>query len=51
MLANLFKLKVLDFDNINSLIRELEGKILKTLIINLKEEKGDTVFMAIECLW
>ena len=51
VLANLFKLKALDFDNINSLIRELEGKTLKILIMNLKEEKGNIVFVALECSW
>ena len=37
VLANLFKLKAPDFDDINLPIRELEGKTLKTLIMNLKE--------------
>ena len=51
VLANLFELKAPDFDNINSFIRELEGRMLKILIINLKEEKGDIVFVAVECSW
>ena len=51
VLVNLFKLKALDFDDINSPIRELEGKTLKRLIMSLKEEKGNIVFVAIECSW
>jgi len=49
-LVNLFELKASDFDNINSSIRELEGRILKKLIMNLKEEKGNIVFVAVEYL-
>ena len=49
VLVNLFELKALDFNNINSPIRELEGKTIKTLIISLKEEKGSIVFIVVEC--
>ena len=49
VLTNLFELKSPDFDDINSPIRELEGKTIKTLIMSLKEEKSNIVFMAIEC--
>ena len=48
MLANLFELKAPDLDDINSPIRELESRMLKMLIMNLKEEKGDIVFVTSE---
>ena len=51
VLVNLFELKAPDFNNINSPIRELEGKTIKILIMSLNEEKGDTVFIAVEHLW
>ena len=50
MLANLFELEAPDFNDINSSIRELEGKTIKTLIISLKEEKCDAVFVVVEHL-
>ena len=48
VLANLFELKASDSNNINSSIRELEGKTIKTLIMSLKKKKGDIVFIVVE---
>ena len=51
VMANLIECKVLDFNNINTLIRALERRTIRKLIIDLEEKEEDKVFIAIGHSW
>ena len=49
MIANLIECKVLDFNDINISIRELEGRTIRKLIIDLEGKEEDKIFITIKC--
>ena len=51
VLANLIDLKLPDFQEIDSPINKLQGKTIRQLIMDLKTDKGDTMFIVVERNW
>ena len=51
VLANLIEFKLIDFEDINSLIKNLDNKIIRELIMNLESKSSDKIFIAIEWSW
>ena len=51
VLANFVEFKLTDFEDIDSLIKNLENKIIRELIMNLESKSGDKIFIAIERSW
>ena len=49
--ANLVEIKLTDFEDIDSLIKALEEKPIRELIVNLESKKGDKLFISIERSW
>ena len=48
---NVVDLGITEIDNINSLIKKLENKILCELIIDMKTISGERIFLAVKKLW
>ena len=48
VLANLVEFKLTDFEDIDSLIKNLDNKMIRELIMNLESKSGDKIFIAIE---
>lgn len=51
VLANLVDYRLTEFEEIDSPISALQGKTIRQLIMDLKMEKGETIFIAIERSW
>ena len=51
VLANLSDFKLPDFEEIDSPISSLQGKTIRQLIMDLKTEKGETIFITVERNW
>ena len=51
VMANLVDLKLTEFTEIDSPISALEGKTIRQLIMELKTDGGDAMFIAIERSW
>ena len=51
VLANLVELKLTDFEEIDSPIKNLENKTIRQLIMNLKSKNGDKLYIAVERAW
>ena len=51
MLANLVEFKLIDFEDINSSIKNLDNKMIRELIMNLESKSSDKIFIAIEWSW
>jgi len=51
VLANLVDYRLTEFEEIDSPISALQGKTIRQLIMDLKTEKGETIFIAIERSW
>ena len=47
-MANLVEFKLIDFDKINTPIKQLEYSTIRELIMNLELSTGDKLFLAIE---
>ena len=48
VLANLVEFKLIDFEDIDSPIKNLDKKMIRELIMNLESKSGDKIFIAIE---
>ena len=51
VLANLIKPMLTDFEDIKSLIKALQGKTTRELIMSLVSKKRDKLFIVIEYSW
>ena len=51
VLANLVELKLEDFEEIDSLIRELDDQIIRQLIMDLETKEKKKIFIATERSW
>ena len=51
MLANLVEFKLIEFEEIDSLISNLENKTIRQLIMDLETEGKEKIFIAIERSW
>ena len=51
VLANLVEFKLTDFEDIDSLIKNLDNKTIRELIMNLEFKSGDKIFIIIERSW
>ena len=51
VLANLVDYRLTEFEEIDLPISALQGKTIRQLIMDLKTEKGETIFIAIERSW
>ena len=48
VLANLVEFKLADFEDIDSLIKNLGNKTIRELIMNLESKSGNKLFIIIE---
>ena len=48
VLSNLVEFKLTDFEDIYSLIKKLENKTIRELIMNLESKSGEKLYIAVE---
>ena len=48
VLANLVDFKLIDFEDIDSLIKNLDNKMIRELIMNLESKSSNKIFIAIK---
>jgi len=48
VLSNLVEFKLTDFEDIYSLIKKLENKTIRELIMNLESKSGKKLYIAVE---
>jgi len=48
VLSNLVEFKLTDFEDIDSLIKKLENKRIRELIMNLESKSGEKLYIAVE---
>ena len=51
VLANLVEYKLIDFEDIDSSIKNLDNKTIRELIMNLESKSGNKIFITIKWLW